>query len=192
MRTRWSSPMSPASTRVPHRAGGCGSKRRLKPTWIGTPAACDRGEASVDLGQVERQRLLAEDGLAGRPRRSSAVDVGVGRRADRDGVDVVRRRAAPSTSVVCGRQSSTAAASLRPLGVDVVDHRQGEARARGGRSARRASGRCVRRRARRCAVSWRGLLEGGLGRVSRRRGPTGRSRRRCPSSSPTRRRAGRR
>jgi hypothetical protein len=50
----------------------------------------DGGERAVDLGEVERHRLLAEDRLAGLRRRDDQLGVRVGRRADRDGVDVGR------------------------------------------------------------------------------------------------------
>ena len=50
----------------------------------------DGGQRAVDLGEVERHRLLAEDRLAGLRGRDDQVGVGVGRRADRDRVDVGR------------------------------------------------------------------------------------------------------
>ena len=50
----------------------------------------DRGQRAVDLGEVQRHRLLAEDRLAGLGGGHDQVGVGVGRRADRDRVDVGR------------------------------------------------------------------------------------------------------
>ena len=48
----------------------------------------DGRDGPVDLGQVEAHRLLAQDRLAGGRGAHDEVDVGVGARADRDGVDV--------------------------------------------------------------------------------------------------------
>ena len=51
------------------------------------PAAFDRRERRVDRGEVERDRLLAEDRHAGRGGGADQLDVGVGGRADRHRVD---------------------------------------------------------------------------------------------------------
>lgn len=47
----------------------------------------DRRQAAADAGGVEIDRLLAEHGLAGRDSLLDQIGMGVGRRADQDGVD---------------------------------------------------------------------------------------------------------
>ena len=72
IRTRCRSPIEPSTHRVAHRLWA-GSKRRLKPIWNGTPASSTAASAPSTVAEVERDRLLAEDRLAGaRRRRRSA------------------------------------------------------------------------------------------------------------------------
>ena len=119
MRTRWTSPIAPAATAS--RTDWCaGSKRRLKPTWNRTPGALDGRERPVDLGEVERDRLLAEDRLARRapPRRSASTWVSVLVQiaiASTSPSRAARRRLAPP-----GRRAARAT-GCGELGSDVVD-----------------------------------------------------------------------
>ena len=141
-----------AAARRPRRAATAARDGRVRGVEAAVEAdlerhagGLDRGQRAIDLGQVERHRLLAEDRLAGLGGRDDQVGVGVGRRADRDRVDVVgaeqlldvaaarRRRASPPR-----RARSSACASWT----------RGHAprRGPGGRAARRACGRSGRRR----------------------------------------------
>ena len=106
-----------------------GSKRRLKPTWKRTPAAFDGGECAVDLGEIERHRLLAEDRLA-RPR--------LRRRSASTWVSVLVQIATASTSgraeqVGRARRHRDAEAGRRLHGPSRVPRRNG--RERGARDA---------------------------------------------------------
>ncbi len=83
----------------------------------------DRLERPVDLGELERDRLLAEDRLARGRRRDDLVDVGVGARADRDRVDLVRR--VQLLGGLRDRDAEPLADRLRDLGRRVVDGREG-------------------------------------------------------------------
>ena len=86
IRTSCGSPTSPRIT-ASWTAWWAGSKRRLNPIWNGHAGRLDRAQRAVDLGQLERDRLLAEDRLAGARGGHDQVGVGLGARADRHGVD---------------------------------------------------------------------------------------------------------
>ena len=145
IRTRCSSPTAPDST-ASWTERCAGSKRRLRPSWRNDPAL-HGGERAVDLGELERDRLLEEERLARRRRRDDEVDVGVGARADRDRVDVwpldqlrldARDRDAELVCDGLGRPS-----------VGVVHGGQREAGHLASRAARRACARSGRHRGRR-------------------------------------------
>ena len=65
-----------------------GSKRRLKPIISGVPAFSTTAEAGLDARRSKIDRLLAEHRLAGAGAALDEVGMGVGGRADQDGVDV--------------------------------------------------------------------------------------------------------
>ena len=78
----------------------------------------DGRQRAVHLREVEADRLLAEDRLAGLGRRDDQVDVGVGARADRHRVDVVGgqqllidRTGAPVASATPSAAAGTASAT---------------------------------------------------------------------------------
>ena len=83
----------------------------------------DRLERPVDLGEIQRDRLLAQDRLAGGRRGDDLLDVGVGARADRDRVDV--GRLVQLLGGRNGRDAEPLPDRLRGLGRRVVDRRQG-------------------------------------------------------------------
>ena len=119
----------PHQVRLADGAGGHGSAhRRVRRVEAAVEADLERhagvldgAERAIHLVEVERHRLLAEDGLARLGRGEQQRRVGVGARADRDGVDVgrgeqllgCRERAhpelAPSARAASGRASFTAA-----------------------------------------------------------------------------------
>src|SRR3954449_11776886 len=116
MRTRWGAPTRPAaaasrtyasagakpgSERVPGRGPAPraardplahrrvrGSEPAVEADLERDARLLDRAQGAVDLRQVQRHGLLAEDRLAGAGRRHDQVGVRVGARADRHGVHV--------------------------------------------------------------------------------------------------------
>ncbi len=62
----------------------------VEPDMEHHPGGLHGGEGDVDLGEVERDRLFAEDRHPGARRRRDQFDVGVGARADGDGIDPER------------------------------------------------------------------------------------------------------
>ena len=149
-----------------------GSKRRLKPIWNGTPAVVDRGQRAVDLGEVERHRLLAEDRLAGARRRDDQVGVGVGascRSRPR------RRRAAEQLLDAAAPARRAPPTPRARRGVRVVDARRPPRPAPGGRAARRACGRSGRRRCTPIRSGARSRSASISPPAARRRPPSGRS-----------------
>src|SRR3954470_981383 len=86
----------------------------------------DRGERAVDLGEVQRHRLLAEDRLARTGGGHDQVGVRVGARADRDRVDV--RRGEHLVDGPGDRHAERRAHDARGLRVRVVDGADGGAR----------------------------------------------------------------
>ena len=107
-----------------------------------------RGQRAVDLGQVERDRLLAEDRLAGARGLDDQVGVRVGAacRSRRR-----RRRAASSSSTLAAAGTpSCAGDAARGVLVRRPGPRSAAPPAPGARAARRACGRSARRRSRRC------------------------------------------
>ena len=74
-------PIAPASRRCLSERK-LGSKRRLKPTNIGTLRFFHRRDAGFDLGQRQIDRLFAEDRLAGLCRGDRQIGVAAGGRSD--------------------------------------------------------------------------------------------------------------
>src|SRR5918996_1209837 len=72
----------PPETRTYSSGGGNGSRLEIRTRWISPTAD------GTDVRQVERERLLAEDGLARLGRGDGEIRVRVGARADRHGVDL--------------------------------------------------------------------------------------------------------
>ena len=105
----------------------------------------DGGEGPVDLGQVEGDRLLAEDRLAGAGGGDEQVDMGVGARADRDRVELGR------AEQFLGRRRRRERPARPPRAWPGRRRRRRPSRASppapGGRAGGRASSRCGRRRA---------------------------------------------
>ena len=119
MRARCGSPIVAGGDRVAHR-WWAGSKRRLKPIWNGTPAAVDGGERAIDLGEVERDRLLAEDRLAGarRRRRSASACVAV---LEQIATASTSARRSSSSALAGDRHAELGADGARGRGRGVVD-----------------------------------------------------------------------
>ena len=90
IRTSCGSPTSPASDGVAH--GLVGRVEAAVEADLERHAGrLDRRQRAVDLGEVERDGLLAEDRLAGARRGADQLGVRVRARADRDRVDVGAR-----------------------------------------------------------------------------------------------------
>ena len=153
MRTMCGSPTVPSATAARDRRVG-GVEAAVEADLERHAGRLDGGQRAVDLGEVERDRLLAEDRLARLRRRRRS-----GRRGSSVGVQIATastsaRRSAPRPSRRRDAQPRRHLARGRLVGV--VDARSRPRPAPGARAARRACARSARRRARRSAVSrWR-------------------------------------
>ena len=86
MWSNWGWPISPLATAWRMRAK-LASKRRLKPICSLTPAFVHGCQRVVDHGQIVVDGFLAEDVLARRRSLDDDLGMGVGGRADDDGID---------------------------------------------------------------------------------------------------------
>ena len=86
-----SSPIAPSAMRL-RSDGEIGIEAAIEADHQRRAGLLDDFEAGADALDVEIDRLLAEDGLAGARGALDQIGVRVGRRADRDGVDVLGGR----------------------------------------------------------------------------------------------------